>query len=203
MTKYSKHLKDISSIDLNSQIKSVIEWASNTENEINQILEDYDLSIETKSITKDNPHDYIKKVFFRFPQFINQLQYRREGRATLNINDEYDVQDVLSYIFQLFFEDIRTEEHAPSYAGVNPRIDILLKKEQIVIEVKKTRSNLTLTDLRSALIVDKAQYQTHPDCKFLYFFIYDPEKRIKNPRGFERDLSDKAYGYETKAIIIS
>lgn len=33
------------------------------------------------------------------------------------------------------------------------------------------------------------RYKTHPDCKKLICFVYDPENRIKNPRGFENDLS--------------
>lgn len=81
-------------------------------------------------------------------------------------------------------------------------MDFLLKKEQIVIEVKKTREGLTEKELGEQLIVDKAKYQNHPDCKTLYCLIYDPEERISNPRGIERDLSDKVLEFETKVFIV-
>ena len=55
------------------------------------------------------------------------------------IKDEYDVQDLLNALLRLNFDDVRPEEYTPSYAGSSTRVDFLLKKEKIVIEVKKTR----------------------------------------------------------------
>jgi len=63
-------------------------------------------------------------------------------------------------------------------------MDFLLKSEQIVVEVKKTRKNLS----DKQLIIDIAKYAEHPNCKTLICFAYDPEGRIANPRGVEDDL---------------
>ncbi len=49
------------------------------------------------------------------------------------------------------------------------------------------------------LIIDK--YQTHPDCKNLVFFIYDPERKIANPRGFEEDLEIRSRNINVKVFI--
>ena len=90
---------------------------------------------------------------------------------------------------KIYCDDIRPEEWTPSYAGTASRQDFLLKDEKIVIETKKTRKGLNNKELANELIIDIARYTAHPDCKKLICFVYDPENRIKNPRGFEKDLS--------------
>jgi hypothetical protein len=45
-------------------------------------------------------------------------------------------------LLKQYCNDIRPEEWNPSYAGSSKRTDFLLKNEQIMIEIKKTRSNL-------------------------------------------------------------
>ena len=56
---------------------------------------------------------------------------------TLDVQDEYDVQDLFHALLHIHFEDIRPEEWAPSFAGASSRMDFLLKQEQIIIEIKK------------------------------------------------------------------
>lgn len=85
---------------------------------------------------------------------------------------------------------MRPEEWTPSYAGSASRMDFLLKDEKIVIEVKKTRDGLSDRQLGEQLIIDIEKYKTHPDCKKLVCFIYDPEARIGNPVGLIKDLKD-------------
>lgn len=125
----------------------------------------------------------------RFHRVAIQLRDRYDDRATLDIDDEYDVQDLLHSLLQLYCDDIRPEEWVPSYAGSASRQDFLLKNERIVIEVKKTRKGLGNKELANELIIDIARYAKHPDCKTLVCFVYDPECRIHNPRGFESDLN--------------
>ncbi len=73
----------------------------------------------------------------KFHRFAKQLE-RHQGKSTISkieIKNEYDVQDLLYAILKLEFDDVRPEEYTPSYAGSNSRMDFLLKKEQIVIEL--------------------------------------------------------------------
>ena len=67
-------------------------------------------------------------------------------------------------------------------------MDFLLKDEQLVIEVKKTRASIRDKQVGEQLIVDIAKYKEHPDCKTLVCFVYDPEGLISNPTGLENDL---------------
>ena len=98
-----------------------------------------------------------------------------------------DVQDLLHSLLRIEFDDIRNEEWTPSYAGGSARMDFLLKEEQIVVEVKKTRDTLKDKEIGEQLIIDKERYKHHPDCRLLICFIYDPNNLIKNPKGLIKD----------------
>jgi REase_DpnII-MboI len=117
-----------------------------------------------------------------------QLRDRHNGRETLKIQDEYDVQDLLHGLLRLHFDDIRPEEWTPSYAGSSARMDFLLKAEQIVVEAKMARPGRDAKKIFDELIVDAARYKEHPGCLTLVCFVHDPERVIKNPRGVESDL---------------
>src|SRR5439155_9310984 len=79
------------------------------------------------------PLELIKLICRRFHIVARQLGHRRQNRPTLEVIDEYDVQDLLHALLRLHFDDIRPEEWTPSYAGKSSRMDFLLKPEQIVI----------------------------------------------------------------------
>jgi hypothetical protein len=143
----------------------------------------------------------VEKICNRFHLIANQIRTRHESRPTIEIKDEYDVQDLLHAILKLEFDDVRPEEWTPSYAGKSARVDFLLKKEKIIIEVKKTRNGLAGKEVGDQLLIDIQRYQKHPDCKFLICFIYDPEGKIPNPKGIENDLSKTENGMKIVTLI--
>ncbi len=126
---------------------------------------------------------------------------RHSNRQTLEVEDEYDVQDLIHGLLRLDFDDIRDEEWTPSYAGGASRVDFLLKNEFVVVEVKRARKGLADKELGKQLIIDIARYQAHPDCRTLVCFVYDPEGRIANPAGLERDLSTLTDRIEVRVIV--
>ena len=144
---------------------------------------------QIKDIASISSADLIKTVCSRFHLVTKQLRERHDSRATLDVADEYDVQDLLHSLLRLHFDDIRPEEWTPSYAGKSSRMDFLLKGTGIVIEVKKTRQGLGAKELGTQLIDDIARYQSHHECDHLICFVYDPEGRVDNPKGIENDLS--------------
>ncbi|WP_369683016.1 hypothetical protein [Pseudanabaena sp. SR411] len=144
----------------------------------------------------------IEQICSRFHLVVKQLKIRHTNRETLVVNDEYDVQDLLHSILHIYFDDIRPEEWTPSYAGGCSRVDFLLKNEKIIIEVKKTRASLKDKVICEELMVDSQRYRTHPDCKKLFCFVYDPDGLISNPRGLENDLNMKNDDFEIKVLIV-
>jgi len=138
-----------------------------------------------------NAFEQLERLLKRFHIVAKQLKHRHDDRETLIIEDEYDVQDFVHSLLRINFEDVRPEEYTPSYAGSSSKLDFLLKKEGVVIEVKMASKKLRDKLVGEQLIIDIKKYQKHPDCKTLYCFVYDPSSFIKNPVALENDLSGK------------
>jgi hypothetical protein len=137
----------------------------------------------------------------RFHLLARQLQDRHAGRSTLVIEDEYDVQDLFASLLRLDFDDVRKEEWTPSYAGKSARVDFLLKRENIVVEIKKTRASLGIKELGDQLIIDIGRYKIHDGCSTLICFVYDPEFRIRNPAELEDDLSGLHDRLDVRVVV--
>ncbi|MEL7657861.1 MAG: hypothetical protein AAGU75_18360 [Bacillota bacterium] len=159
---------------------------------IEYIKKDYISTYKKNAINVDF---ILNLIFSRFHKVARQLRSRYADRPTLEVEDEYDVQDLLYALLQLFFDDIRKEEWTPSYAGGCARQDFLLKENKTVIEIKKTRANMSDRNLGEQLIIDIDKYKSHPDCKRLICFVYDPEGRLGNPQGIINDLNQQHEGF--------
>lgn len=146
--------------------------------------------------------DGLDQLVLRFHAVVVQLRDRYDGRSTLDVNDEYDVQDLMHALLRLYFDDVRPEEWTPSYAGSASRTDFLLPQIDTVIEIKKTRKGLSAKVVGEQLIIDIAKYKKHPQCRRLVCFVYDPEGRIANPMGIESDLNNEDHGIEVMVLIL-
>ncbi|HHJ4449567.1 TPA: malate dehydrogenase [Raoultella ornithinolytica] len=179
---------------LSKQLKPVFEAAK----------EDLKYSNIQPSNNTEDPGSKLKliiNILERFPAFCRQLRNRYNGRDSIEVNDEYDVQDLVHALLTLHFDDIRPEEYTPSYAGASSRQDFLLKKERIVIEVKKTRKSLGAGKIGEELIIDMARYRTHQDCDTLVCFVYDPDGWVSNPKGVIADLEGADAEGKTRVVI--
>jgi hypothetical protein len=159
-----------------------------------------DANWQVRSATKD-AIQLVVEICRRFPKTVQQLRTRHDSRPPLDVNDEYDVQDLLHALLWLHFDDVRPEEWAPSYGGVSSRMDFLLKSERVVVETKMTRANLGQKLIVKQLIEDKAHYQTHPDCDALVAFVYDPSSYCQNPVALENDLSESKEGFSVQVVV--
>lgn len=153
-------------------------------------------------VTDLDPVVSVERICKRISLVIRQLRERHDNRSTLDVIDEYDLQDLLHALLHFFCDDVREEEYTPSYAGKATRMDFLLKNESIVIEAKMTRKGLGAKEVGEQLIVDIAHYKKHPSCKTLVCLVYDPEHRIKNARGLEVDLETSEAELKVKVFIV-
>lgn len=62
-----------------------------------------------------DPTVRLVRIFDRFHVVVRQLRDRHDGRQTLDVADEYDLQDLLHAILLIEFDDVRSEEWTPSY----------------------------------------------------------------------------------------
>jgi len=144
---------------------------------------------ESEPKTSDTDIQIVENILNRFDRAVRQLKRRYDNRPAIDVKDEYDVQDVVHSILRCYFDDLRPEDYTPSYAGSCSRVDFLLKKEKIVIEVKYATNKLKDKKIGEQLIIDIKRYETHPDCRTLFCFVYDPDGNIQNPIALENDLS--------------
>jgi REase_DpnII-MboI len=149
------------------------------------------------------PLEIITRLLRRFPAVVRELGIRHGQRpAMAQVNDEYDVQDLLRGILAGLFGDVRDEEPTPSHGGLASRMDLYLKNERIVIETKMTRAGLTQRKVAEELAVDKEFYRSHDGCRALVCFVYDPGRHLRSPAALENDLTDLS-GQVPMIVIVS
>ena len=151
--------------------------------------------------------DIIDHVLAHFDAVAEQLLSRYDNRDTLKLEDEYDVQDLLHALLTMFFDDVASEEPNPSNGGASSRGDFLLLDNGTIIEVKTTlkRSGTDKTirnNLEKELNDDLMKYSRRPDCKSIYLFVHDHDKKIKKHTTFERAVaSTKLVGIKVSVIV--
>ncbi|MBI3269708.1 MAG: DUF2321 domain-containing protein [Planctomycetes bacterium] len=146
------------------------------------------LSCKRGKANPESPIGRVETILTKFHVVARQLRDRHSRRQTLEVDDEYDVQDLLHALLKIDFDDIRAEEWTPSYAGSAARMDFLIKPAQIVIETKKTAKGHGAKEIGEELLIDVQKYKEHPACKILICFVYDPGGIIGNPAGLKADL---------------
>jgi REase_DpnII-MboI len=148
-----------------------------------------------------DPVALVKVVCGRFHAVVRQLRLRGEHRATLQVEDEVDAQDLLHALLRVQFNDIDTDEWTPSYSSGALRMTLLLDESRLAVIVKKTRPGLTAKDLTDQLRVDAARYRFHGRCTTLLCFMYDPDGRIGNPQGFETSLASVNDSFTVDVLV--
>jgi hypothetical protein len=197
--KYNTFISHNNLMTRQQQLERLEALVNAIETEINNGL----IKDEVKS-TNDyfpNHEKQIENIFENFSSCCRQARNRYDGRPTIDVKDEFDVQDLLHILLRLYFKDIRPEEYTPSYAGKSSRMDFLIKGIKTVVETKKTRDNLRDKEIGEELTLDIAKYSTHPDCEKLYCFVYDPDGLVRNSKGIESDLSGNKNGLDVQVFI--
>lgn len=146
--------------------------------------------MELESDDADYAVATVERVVAKLHEVIVSLRHRHDGRCTLEIDDEYDVQDLLRSLLLIHFDDVRDEEWTPSTGTASSRVDLLIKRHQVAIETKMTRRSLSERKLVEDLAQDITLFPGHPDCKRLIIVIYDPDSRLRNPASL-RDLESR------------
>ena len=156
-----------------------------------------------KSDPSKNQFSALILVLNRFHKVAQAIRDRHSDKETIIIQNEYDVQDLLNGLLQINFEDVRKEDFSPSHAGANSRLDFVLKKEKIILEVKMTSEQSTIDKLGRELLVDIGRYKEYPDCNDLVIFIYDRGDLIRNKTGFINDLQKQSTSKLRVTVVIN
>ncbi len=141
------------------------------------------------STSESDPLQLLRKVCLRFHAVARQLRLRKDYRPTLEVEDEYDLQDMLCALLKLEFDEVGTDEWTPPYTGGASRTTLFLNKDQIAVVAKKTRSGLSAKELADQVTADSSYFRAQDKCSTLFIFIYDPEGRIGSPKRLETNLT--------------
>ncbi|WP_122604131.1 hypothetical protein [Pseudomonas viridiflava] len=140
-------------------------------------------------------------IFKRFNAFVVSLNTRQRGKPSFEVNDEYDVQDLMLPLLQMEFGIVKREVWGPDIAGSASRVDFQLVDEGVLIEIKKTRGSLSDRELSNELIVDIIRYSAYDHINKIVFFIYDPETRIRDPLVLLADIEKLRDKLDVKIFI--
>jgi REase_DpnII-MboI len=148
-------------------------------------------------------HERLLSILRRVPEAFRPLvRERRRGHTSLELVDEYDLQDAAETALRLIYDDVRPEERTPSYAGSSTTQDFLLRDVHTMVEIKVTRAGRRNVQVRDEITVDTESYRRHPDVRRMVFAVYDIGSTITNPRGFERDLSRRVDGMRRDVLVV-
>ncbi len=144
--------------------------------------------------------DILENYYLFLENFLERVPHKKGGiqkehLENLKIKNEYDVQHLLYAYLKPIYPTARTEVNEDTgYSTV--RTDIFLDTDQ-VIEVKCTRSEMSLKKLVEEIEADMVHYSA----KNIYFFIYDKAKIIKDSLVFKRTYEEKVENKQIHIII--
>ena len=161
-------------------------------------------AVESETPTPRNTLTILRELAAQLPTIARELaRPYRGGSQGFVVKNEYDAQHLCWALIRARFDDVRLEEPTPSHAGGYGKVDCLLSDEEVGVELKHTRDGLADKEIGDELIEDSVRYAAHPKCRTLFCLVYDPEHRIRNPRGLEKDLSVKHGSMDVVVVIVS
>lgn len=134
----------------------------------------------------------VETVLTGFHAATLHLQHRkRKGKRdkSFEIEDEYDVQDLLYALLRPLVPDLEPEDPVQKVAGKGSFLDFRSDELRLIIEAKYCNSAE-----RARALVDECsarinRYGRKVDLDTLVFFIYDPESHLlRSHPNFERDM---------------
>lgn len=130
----------------------------------------------------ENFHEYVKALIERTPH--QKAVTKKEAYEGIKIVNEYDLQHIMYAYLKPVFLEIRDEVSEDSgYVGV--RLDFKVD-ENIVIEIKCTRENMSEKDLIEQIAADITLYRH----KSMIIYVYDRVGKVKNVHAFKNNFSN-------------
>lgn len=170
------------------------------------ILEDFEASLLTVMMINKSADEVVRDVMTNFSNAIQKIvRSRRKGHNEFEIHDEYDVQDILYVILKSLFPNLKDEDPIPKVGGKSTKIDLILRDERILIEVKMIKSG----DSNENKFIEelKTDFESYHECEWLdklFCFVYDPFKKtrdIQNFKDLNGDRTKSGHSYNVEVIV--
>ncbi len=166
-----------------------------------------DLATDRKTLPFDKGTDYTHELLFneiespspdadvslilqlcqRLPHAARIISNRnRKGKASYNISDEYDVQDLLHTIIRCYLKySVQEEPIGIVAAASSSRADIVIEDLGTIIELKYVHGPSDQKRLVDEYAKDLIQYAQWPHLKSFIYVIYNSAD-LREPEAFEK-----------------
>lgn len=166
-----------------------------------RFFQDQEVTI-TKYLNKD-ALTLVIEVLENFDDAVKKIKgERRKGHESFGIRDEYDVQDLLYLVLKSIFPKLKEEDPTPRVGVKSNKIDLILREEGILIEVKMIKeSDSSEKDFIEQLKNDIESYYECKWLKHLVCYVYDPFGKTKTKQNFydlngNRTIKDISFSVE-------
>lgn len=135
----------------------------------------------------------------RLPLAARVLEIRRAGKPPYQIQDEYDVQDLLHAVIRAYIKNSITEEPLGKVGGArSSRADIAVEELGVIIEVKFVRSPKDQARIVDEFAQDLLLYSAWQPLKTFVYFVYN-SRDLRDPEALQKlqgstELNGKKYG---------
>lgn len=207
-----KDILEFSSDSTSILIKLILGFDSPTENDLDLAIADIltnDPDVQTQILFEDlekvlmrikyvnkDSEELVRDILNNFCNAIQKIiKDRRKEHQVFKIEDEYDVQDILYVILKSTFPNLKDEDPIPKLGGRSTKIDLILKEEKILIEVKMIKDS----DKNELHFIDqlKVDFESYHECKWLkklFCFVYDPYNKTRDISNFQDLDGDRIKG---------
>lgn len=205
-----KTVFDVNSVketELNTALQSIT-LGTDIDVQLQILLEDIERTLlQTKFVNK-SADEMVRDVLNNFNNAIQKIiSGRRLNHLNFEIEDEYDVQDILYVILKSIFPNLRDEDPIPKVGGKSTKIDLILREEKILIEVKMIKAK----DSNETHFIEqlKVDFESYHECKWLrklFCFVYDPYKKTRDISNFNDLNGERTKGehnFNVEVIVIN
>ncbi|WP_295199527.1 hypothetical protein [uncultured Chryseobacterium sp.] len=170
---------------LNNALQVVTEVAE-IDVQLQILLEDIQTTLLNIRYINKSANEVIRDILNNFSNAIQKIiKNRRKGHPDFEVEDEYDVQDILYVVLKSVFPNLRDEDAIPKVGGKTTKIDLIIREERILIEVKMIKEK----DSNETHFIEqlKVDFESYHECKWLeklFCFVYDPYKKTRDISNF-------------------
>lgn len=186
--------KDIQEAELDRALQNISKSEVDVQTQI--LLEDLEMVLlQTKYVNKTT-EEVVRDVLNNFSNAIQKIiKDRRKEHPKYIIEYEYDVQDVVYVVLKSIFPNLRDEDPIPKVGAKSTKIDLILREEKILIEVKMIKKK----DSNETHFIEqlKVDFESYHECKWLsklFCFVYDPYKKTRDLSNFKDLNGDRKKG---------
>jgi len=177
--------KTVNETELNTALQ-IVTSGIDIDVQLQILLEDIERTLlQTKFVNK-TADELVRDILNNFSNAIQKIiSGRRLNHPDFKIEDEYDVQDISYVILKSIFPNLREEDPIPKVGGKSTKIDLILREEKILIEVKMIKAK----DSNETHFIEqlKVDFESYHECKWLrklFCFVYDPYKKTQDISNF-------------------